>query len=271
VDTLNTVINGALAAYFALFQWAPPWLSLGVLSALAGIAMLWIFAKTSDTEAIRATKRKLWAYLLEMRLYGDEPRVVLRSQAALLKANVKYMALMLKPALVIVVPMVLLLVHLEAWYGRAPLPPGRAAILTLGLRSLDPDAQAPRLEAPPALAVETPAVRVLGAREVSWRIRPHKEVSGPVRVVLGGQTVEKRIEAGAGFRFVPGLRTASAASALWHPDEPVLRSTQVEWIDVRYPDRSIEFLGIHFHWLVWFTLVSVAAALLLKNRFQVVF
>jgi hypothetical protein len=270
MDALNGFLNAALRGYFALFSAAPPWVSLGVLSAVAGVAMLWVFAKTSNQAAIRATKRKLWAHLLEMRLYGDEPRLVFRAQGGLLKANLKYMALMLQPLVVLALPMVFLLVHLEAYYGRAPLEPGRETILTVGLRSpIDFKAPAPKLEAPEAVIVETPAVRVLGEREISWRIRPRQDVSGILRVLLAGETIEKRIEAGDGFRFVPGRRTASSASAFWHPDEPLLRSSAVGWVDVRYPEREIEFLGLRFHWLIWFTLVSLFAALAFKNRFRV--
>jgi hypothetical protein len=44
----------------------------------------------------------------------------------------------------------------------------------------------------------------------------------------------------------------------------------VEWVDVRYPDARLEWLGIRMHWLIWFIVVSMLAALLLKKRFGVV-
>jgi hypothetical protein len=90
-----------------------------------------------------------------------------------------------------------------------------------------------------------------------------------VVLTLPQGTVEKRIEAGSGFRMVAGRRTHSMVSALWYPDEPRLASAAA-WIDVEYPSAEIEFLGLRWHWLVWFTIISMAAALLFKKRFGVV-
>jgi hypothetical protein len=126
------------------------------------------------------------------------------------------------------------------------------------------------LDAPPGVAVETPAVRVLDQGQVSWRIRPAAAVSGSLRIRMDGATVEKRIEAGAGPRFVPGRKVSSWWDAVWHPDEARIAAPRVEWVDVRYPDARLEWLGIRMHWLIWFIVVSMLAALLLKKRFGVV-
>ena len=128
----------------------------------------------------------------------------------------------------------------------------------------------PVLDAPPGVAVETPAVRVLDQGQVSWRIRPRAAVSGLLRIRVDGGTVEKRIEAGPGPRFVPGRKVSSLWDAVWHPDEPRIATPHVDWVEIRYPDASVEWLGIRMHWLIWFIVVSMLAALLLKKRFHVV-
>jgi hypothetical protein len=233
--------------------------------------MLWLFARTSNQAAIARTKRRVYAHLMELRLFADDPAMMWRAQRHLLTANLRYLGLMLVPALVIAAPMILLLVRLDAWYGRAPLPVGADAIVTLETHgALDPRGPAPRIEAPAGVAVETPAVRVVRERQVSWRIRALKPVSGELKFALPGGTVEKRIETGNGFRFVPGRRTHSAMAALWYPDEPRLAGSGVSWIDVQYPSAEVEFLGLRWHWLVWFTIISMLTALLLKKRFRVV-
>jgi len=271
VDTFNSLLGAALNGYFRLFAWAPPILGLAVLSVLAGVAMLWIFARTSNQDAIRKTKRRVYAHLMELRLFADEPALMWRAQTRLLAANARYLGLMLVPALAVAVPMVVLLVRLDAYYGRAPLPVGADTIVTLETRgSLEPPAPAPQLKAPDGIAVETPPVRVPSEKQVSWRIRALRPVSGELKFAMPEGTVEKRIESGSGFRFVPGRRGASAISALWYPDEPRLERTPVDWIDIEYPGADIRFLGLHWHWLVWFTLFSMIAALALKKRFRVV-
>ena len=100
-------------------------LGLTVLSALVGVAMLWVFSKTSDQARMKAVKNKVWAALFELRVYVDEPRVTWRAQKSLFAANLRYMGLALRPALWMILPMGLLLLHLEAFYARAPLPVGR--------------------------------------------------------------------------------------------------------------------------------------------------
>ena len=136
---------------------------------------------------------------------------------------------------------------------------------------LNPDSPAPVLHAPQGIAVETPGVRAIDDGQISWRIRPLASVSGSLSFQVDGQTIEKRIEAGSGVRFVPGLRVNSILGSVVHPDEPRIQSASVNWIDVRYPDGNVTMFGIELHWLIWFTIISMLAALLLKKRFGVVF
>jgi uncharacterized membrane protein (DUF106 family) len=45
---------------------------------------------------------------------------------------------------------------------------------------------------------------------------------------------------------------------------------EVEWVEIRYPHASLAVLGFEVNWLVWFFLISLAAALLLKKPMGVV-
>jgi hypothetical protein len=265
MDLLNSIIRGILHVFFAALAWAPPVTGLVVISLAAGAAMLWVFKKTSNPAKIRGVKRLLMAYLLEMRIYRDEPGVVLRAQGSLLLANLKYIGLMLLPAVWLAAPLTILLIHLESFYGRSPLPIGREAVVTMAMRT----PVNVTLEAPPGINVET-RVRVLDEGQISWRIRPVAEVSGDLHFTVDGARIDKRIEAGAGQRFVPGRRASSVLGALWSPDEPRIASNAVEWIDIQYPAADVDLFGIRMHWLVWFTAISMLLALLLRKRFGVV-
>ena len=124
MDFLNGIVNSILRGYFAALAWAPPGTSLAVISILAGIAMLWVFKKTSKPARIRAVKRRVQAHLLEIRVFGEEPAVVWSAQKSLVAWNMRYMGLMLMPAVWMAIPLSILLIHLEAFYGRTPLPVG---------------------------------------------------------------------------------------------------------------------------------------------------
>src|ERR1035437_8701822 len=154
MNLFNAIFDSLLRFYFAAFSWAPPALGLTVLSALVGVAMLWVFGKTSDQARMKLVKDSVWAALFELRVYVDEPRVTWRAQKALFSANLRYMALALRPALWMIAPMALLLVHLNSFYGRAPLPVDRDAIVTMGMSSAwDPNSPVPQLAAPPQVIV----------------------------------------------------------------------------------------------------------------------
>jgi len=268
MDTLNKSLDFVLNALFMAFRWSPG-LGLALISAASGVGMLWVFQKTSNQAAIRATKRLVQAHLLELRIYRDEPGVMWQAQKSLLGSNLRYMGLMLQPALIMALPFAILLVHLDAFYGRAPLVVGADTVVTMGVRPPD-GGSVPVLDVPPGVALETPAVRILDLGQVSWRIRPQAAVSGLLRIRTGSGTVEKRIEAGRGPRFVSGRKVSSLWDAVWHPDEPRITARQVEWVEIRYPVAGVEWLGIRMHWLIWFVVISMLAALLLKKRFQVV-
>jgi uncharacterized membrane protein (DUF106 family) len=247
-----------------------PLVSLIPLSVLAGVGMLWVFKRTSNQTRIQEAKKKMQAYLLELRLYGDDPRLLFSAQKNLLLANFRYIGLMFKPALILTVPMVLLLIHMDAIYGIEPVGAGRTAVLTVQAAGpLDPAQQPPKLAAPSGILVETPAVRALEAGQFSWRIRVEHAASGGLQFDWNGARWEKTIDAGEGVRYVSHRRTASLADALLYSGENRLDAPGIAWVEIGYPGASIETGSWRLHWLVWFFVISLASAYLLKGWFGV--
>jgi uncharacterized membrane protein (DUF106 family) len=271
MDFFNAIIDSLIRFFFNAFSWAPPVVGLSVAAAATGAGILWIWSLTSDQPRMKKAKNSVWAALFELRVYVNEPRVAWRAQKALLGANFRYLALALRPALWMIVPMALLLVHLNSFYGRAPLPLDRETIVTMGMSSTwDAHSTAPQLLAPPQVLVTSFPVRAADSREISWRIRPVSAVSGQLTFIVDGKRVPKLIEAGSRQRFVPGRSVSSALGLLWMPAERRITSNTVEWIEIRYPEACLSVLGVRWNWLLWFLAVSFVAALLLKKRFGVV-
>jgi hypothetical protein len=236
-----------------------------LISVVAGVGMLWVFRTTTNQAAVREAKRRIQAHLYELRLFSDEPLLMLKAQRGLLAANFRYISLMLAPALVMLIPMVLILGQLQCLYGYRPIQSGTAAVVNLGAES----GVTPILQAPDGIVVETPAVHI--DHEMSWRIRATRPVAGVLRFVLPGQTIEKTIRTGSGSEYVSERRVRSLLDWLWHPGESRLPAGPVNWIEVRYPNAGMHALGLDLDWLVWFILFSSATALLLKPWFSVTF
>jgi len=220
-------------------------LTLAAFSAVAGVLILWVFKLTSNQRALKSTRRRVRAHLLAMRLFADDPIMMVRSQVRLLAWNLRYMALLLPPFLVVAIPLYFAWDSLDAVWGRAPFRTGEATVITVKLRDNVSGAQ---LIAPAWLAVESPPVRVLADREVSWRVRVRQAGSGDLIVRLGTDRAEKRIEAQPGLHYL-GERAKSAGR-------------RIEWVEVHYPSADT-------HWVIWFCAISTISALALRSRLHV--
>jgi hypothetical protein len=265
VGTLLNMLSLLAEKLLAPVQDLHPLASLGPISALTGVAMLWVFGRFSNQAAIRRAKARLQAHLYELRLFADEPSLIWRAQKGLLASNARYLGLMLKPAIVLTIPMIPLLVQLDCFYGRSPLAVGEPAIVAVTMK----DATPPGLQGPPGIRVETPAVRVPRENLILWRIRPQQEAAGALRFVLSDAILEKTVVSGAGLRYLSAERAGSLGGLFWSPREKLLPAGPVERIEVRYPSAEIRWGPLSFHWLVWFLVISMVAALLLKGRLGV--
>lgn len=273
MHAVNLVIGWAVDAALWPFRGLSPWAGMVAVSLLTAVLMLTVFRLVSDQAAVRRAKDRIKAHLLETRLYKDSLRTTLKAQAGILKANLAYMAANLKPLAVMIVPLVLILARLGVWYDRAPLRPGEQTLVKIGLiESADPLSLDLAIEAPPAVEVTSPPVRVPDEREVVWRIRAREEGRGSIVVRAGGRSLEKSVTVGGG-RLVPVSPIAqrgSIAKRVLYPGEPPLPGgTPVRAIEVLYPEARLVAFGAGVHWLAAYLVLSVAFGFALKGVFKV--
>lgn len=270
VERVNLGLSRLFDAYAALCGGLPGWASMMPLALLAALIMLAVFRYTSSPRRIERSKRLLRAYLMEMRLFSDEPALVFGAQWRLLRANAVYLFWMAVPVACASVALWPLLAQMERLYGVEPLPLGRVALFTVHLDGpLAENGGPPRLVAPQGVDVETPAVRVEAERSVVWRIRARQAGSGVLRAEFPWGTVEKRVETGGQRRPVDPRRVSGLMSLWLHPGEARLRGAA--WAEVEYPPAEVRVLGYSMHWLLALMLLSTPAALLWRRRFGVVF
>ena len=234
--------------------------SLTGIGIAAGIAMLLVFRRFAPRRQTVLARRKLRAQLYAIRLYAGEPVLVARAQGRLLVWCGRYLALMLRPVAVMIVPGVALLLLLGDIYGRRPLAPGETAIVTAqfgraaGRRMPDLTLEGR------GVAVETPAVRLTSLAQACWRVRVTGDRSGRVVLHVAGDTVVRSIACGSGLHYLYRRRYG------WP-----LRAGVVRWIEVSYPHVTLDVFGYGLNWLIWFLAVDLLTMLALRKRFNVIF
>jgi len=207
-------------------------ITLALVSAIYGAVAVLIFRRFTERESIRQSVNRILAHMMELGLFLDSPGLVFRAQWDLLRENARLLRLVILPGAILALLFVFLYPAMDAICGHAPLPVGEASVVTIQMKG----AMIPvELQAPLGMAVETPGVRSIHDRQISWRVRPLRETSGDLRF-----HIENRVVTDGFFLRDPAIRS----------------------IEIRYPKSMI--LG--FSWLLWFFLISSVSAGLFWKR-----
>jgi hypothetical protein len=274
------ILNSALNAIFDLIiqplRGLHPIAGLLLVSIIMAVVALLAFRVASNAAAITRIKTRIGAYLLEMRLFSDDLRVLLTDPVKILALNAKYVAHAFVPFLLILPPMLLAIFQIESRYSWRPLAPDERTILTIACRE-GTDVLAPGLvlETSDGLEVETAPVRIPSLGEVSWRLRATAAGEQWVRVVPPGgaeaQATTKLVWVGDEPKAMARARSTRYAgfAALAEPAEPPLaRGGIIQEIRIDLPERESRPLGLSTS--VWiFFLLATAFGFLLKSRLGV--
>jgi hypothetical protein len=226
-------------------------LSLTAIAVVTGVVLAWVWKRFANQERIALAKRQARAQLYAMRLYADDPVLVLRAQRRLLLSIARYLAQMLRPAAVAILPLLVLFVQLENVYGHRPLAPGESAMVTAQFSGFEvPDMVGATLEGRGAV-VETPGVRIPGRREVCWRVRAVSTTPGSLLLHLRGAVIAKAFQCGRGLRY-----PLIASIARWEG---------LPSIEVSCPAADLDVFGFGVDWAVWFGIVSLMTMLVLRR------
>jgi hypothetical protein len=254
----------------------PPFVGLLVVSALSTAGTLLLIKVTSHANRIEATKRQLYAALLEMRLFNDDLRAVLRAAGELLSCDVAYLREFVPSILLASIPVAILLVHLDSFYGSTGLVLGQSALITVGLEDSSHDASsespAATVEVPPGIRLDTLALWFPASREVIWQITPERLGRFELVVKMAGEHVSKRVEVSdAIIRRAPS-RTGGTwwADVFSAADQRLASNGVIRSVDVQYPRREMSISGWRVHWLVIFLVSSLIFAVVFKRPLGVV-
>jgi hypothetical protein len=271
---VNSALGALVGVMLAPFESLPSAVGLSAVSLVAAIGMLLVFRATSNQAAIADVKRRIAAGLFEIRLFNDDLRAMFRAQGDILRHNVSYVALSLKPMVWMLVPFVLLLAQLQFYYGYDGLGLGQTAIVKVRLRESAVTSATPALAltAPAGLRVETPLVWMPGEREGAWRVAADAAGDYQLAIALNGRVVNKelRVSDRVGRRAPERLERGFVNQLLYPAEAPIDSDVPIEGIYVGYPEREVNLLGWKTHWMIAFFVLSIVFAFALRKRFGVV-
>ncbi len=270
---VNSFLNKFFSLLFSPFRHLNPWFGMVFVSFLTGLLMLLIFRLTSNQAGIKNVKDKIKAHLLELRLFNDNLNVSLKAQSQILRYNLRYIGYSFKPLLVMIIPLILILVQLNVWFGYEPILPGESAILKVKLEETAKLLELPATVEPPVgIMVETPALRVEDEKEIDWRIRADSRGVHELNLKIGGQTSMKSIAVGVGplDRISPIMVKRGLLREVLYPGEkPLPSSGLVKSIEISYSPKRMNLFGLRVHWLIAYFALSIIIGFALKRPFKV--
>jgi hypothetical protein len=184
---------------------------------LSGVLTTLVLRGTTRAEALRAAFNRIYAHLLEFRLFFDEPWLIWRAQVSLMGDNLKLLRLLLPATLILSLPMVWLIVQLDRVYGSRALRPGEVAVVTAQLEAPLLDTDRVELTTSGDVAVDSQPVRIFRDQQVVWRVRARSLARPELQVRLNGRVVGRRsvtLEYPKASGTVPWLVWFGAVSAI---------------------------------------------------------
>jgi hypothetical protein len=272
-------VNAALVWLFdtaaASAMRVAPLATLVALSVLTGLAMLWVAGRVTNQHAVAAAKRGIHAALFEVRLFNDDLRAMLRAVGRVLWQNLLYLRHSFVVLLWVAVPLFFVVGQLQAFYGYQGLTVGQSTLLTVQLRETQARAVIAAggfsLEAPDGIRVDTPAIVLPGAGEVSWRIVPTAPGDYTLTTHVEQTSLAKQVHVSNGIaRRSPARVAAEIVDQFSYPSEPPLpEGSAVAAITLAYPERGLDVLGWRIHWVALYVIVSMLTALVFAKRLGV--
>jgi hypothetical protein len=154
------------------------------VASVYGSGGAYLFRRFTDPARARSAMNRLLAHVMELHLYAEEPRLVLRAQRDLLAANFHLLRLFVTPLVSLAILFALLAGTGYRWFDTGSLHAGTSAIARA--RSIDAGL---KLLTPNGIEVETPALRLPNEDTTLWRVRATTDRPGPLTTNAGQPVV----------------------------------------------------------------------------------
>jgi hypothetical protein len=269
MSIFNVIINAVFDGYFNLAGMLGGDFALWLFSAAAGVLFLYIFKLTSNQEGIRKTKDKIAAGFLEVRLFKDDLGQMMSAQGLIFRSAFRYMSHALKPMLFMMVPVLLMMIQLNVWYGYEPFQIEDTALVQVNFAG---DANIAdhtiSLVAEEGLEVQTPTLRIASLNEANWRIKALADGQHKLTLNVDGKELVHTIYVGENktFHKIEPVMVRGAWDELWNPGlAPITTEMPIVQFSIEYKEADVSLLGWEVHWVIAFMILSMIFGFALKG------
>jgi hypothetical protein len=270
--SFNRIATVFFDLVFKPFGRFSPAAGLIFISIVSGIFLLWIFKLTSNQKAIGTIKNRIAAGFLEIRLYQDDPVVMIKALGRILLSNLIYLRYSIVPVFFMLAPVAVLLIHANMFFGIRPVRPGETVLLSVFVKdTAKTEITAIKILLPDGLEEAAPPVRIAQNGEVDFALRAR--APGRYEITLSYTGSETGIDLICGknlTRDVPARTSGGAWTSFLNPGAaPLPSGSWAKEIRIAYPQHEINIAGLRLNWLVVFFIVSLAAGYSVKGLFGV--
>lgn len=250
------------------FQELPPIVGLAFLALVTAVFALLVYKNISNQVQIKLRKKRIIGHFLGIYLSRDELGSIIREFIKVLGGIFHYLAYVLPPLLVIIIPVLLLCVQIQIRYGHDNLRPGDQVNVTLELAPEVNIMQTDiKLEASGGVSLVSPVLRIRPLREACWRVEIREPGDHTLTFKVGETTITKNLRAINKIdRIYPVTEQSSFFFILSAPGaKSIPNGSPIITARINYPEREIGVLGLKLHWTIIFLVLVLAFGLILKK------
>ena len=268
------IITFLVGVLLTPFRRLPAVAGIALLALITAAFALLIYKKFSNQEGITRAKKRIFGHFFGIYLFRDDLGRIIGQFGRVLGGVLRYMTYALPPLVLIIIPIGLLCIQMQLYYGYRPPEPGEAVNVSAGFEpGSDLLALHPALSAPAGVKAETPPVRIPARAEAAWRLRVEKEGDYPLDFRAGGEEVNFPLRADPVLdRIYPQAGRPSFGQFLLYPGGPAVPAeSPFRSIRIDYPAREVPFLWFRTHWSIVYFVLALVFGLLLKKPLRVDF
>ncbi len=172
-----------------------------------------------------------------------------------------------------IIPLVLILIQLNLWFGYQSLASGQEAVLKVKLKKdlslLDAKIM---IKTNSGLEVETPPLRIEESSEVNWRLRAKEAGIHDLKLILNGEEFVKKVAVALKplSKISPIKIHRNFFAGLFNPGEPpISENLPVSSVEINYPSKHMNLSGWRIHWIIVYFALSIIFGFSFKGLFRV--